>query len=196
MKMQVYNFKGLTDYTGNPNLLSYNGNNLFQDHLTPTPYSADLVLTFTPTLTGTGNHWIYLNYAALLNTGQAPSKPVQSGLTYIPKYKIYNISYNVSSDNIKLILDEHLNLEGYPQGIQLISLKKNTNFVNSQKEEKLPFEFDYDEEYPGDGTKFSELTFGGLPHVDILSPPLTNVTGYIKFSIKYYDKYLYNNQND
>lgn len=188
MRLNILKFKSLTEFTGNPNFLGYQGANAFFQTIN-TPYEATFIMRYIPT-EDASNSWLYLGNLAFVNESQTPALPSDIGFTYLPKYKIYDISYNINVDNVKIELDEHNNGESYPS-LHLVSLNKSTNFTSSQSSEiKVPCSFDYEMQYPGDGTKFSELTFLRPPHIDILNPPLTRINGYIKMSIKYYDKYL------
>lgn len=173
--LKTLKFVSLTERFNDANFLSYQGNNLFQ---ATAPYTANYSLLLS-------NESVAFDFIPHFSTINVVV-PVGSGLTYLPKYQIYNIRYKLyGAGNMRLNFHEDTNVEGYGP---LHFFSCNPGEWSSSQQYDNFLKYDYEMKYPT-GLKFSELTFNGNPHIQFLfrGSPLS---GYFNFSIKYYDKYL------
>jgi hypothetical protein len=186
-------FKGLTDFTGNSDYLKYGSSNEYQN--ANTPYEATYQLNFDNHGT---NYQHYLTRAS--NSILVPS----STYHYVGLYKITNISFSITKPLQIKISNGPLNI------LNLLCLNPPTQFRSNQYAQV------------GAGTPISDSSGGGpvnpgtikygsgepfiipqeidgfLPtelsdEISLLFVPTAGCYGYVKYSVKFIDKYLITN---
>lgn len=198
--IKVLKFQGLTDRTGDANFLRYDANAGNGYQTSSTPYEETVQVTFIPDST-VGD----VGGGATSGTGGPPAQPPERWLApapggglvapltneYAGKYKIYDIKYNLDKPVKMQILSKDENGVGYTTDILTLNPNKNSFQTNrSNASNRLNFSFDYDNVKRSDGQSIAPPNAGWLDYVPKINfAPTTDTTGYIIFSLKYYDKY-------
>lgn len=166
-------FKRLTDFMGDSVFLNDIGSVYKNSN---TPYEATYQINFS--VHGTA----YTHYIATAST--IATFPITD--TYAGAYKIYDFNYNLNR-NIKI----QLSLNASTEFIDILCLSANRGFKTNVKnsENLLNYSYDYENIKHANGTSISS-SLGTTDPALVFTPDSIGTDGYIRFSVKFYNKYI------
>ena len=164
--------KSLTNFTGNSSYLLYNGESLNSYQNINTPYEATYQINFQNHIT-TYTHYISTASSAVVSA---------ISTEYVGKYKIYNFNYD---------LDKPVKVQiSVGTAINFLCLNANRGFKTNVKnaENLINYSYDYENIKNADGSVFASGTWNEQP--SLIFVPTAGTNGHIRFSVKFYDKYI------